>query len=136
MLTTFKGKGLLADSHPLAAGVLGRSGTPVASWFMNEADLIIALGSSFSNHTGIEPKKPIIQVDFERMQLGRFHPVTFPIWGEIGAFCDGVAPHVRRRPDAPDQVAELATRWRMWREEKRRRLCETVDHGVHWAAVF
>ncbi|MYB27700.1 MAG: Rieske 2Fe-2S domain-containing protein, partial [Acidimicrobiaceae bacterium] len=37
--TTFKGKGLIGDRHPLACGVLGRSGTPIASWFMNEADL-------------------------------------------------------------------------------------------------
>ena len=32
VLTTFKAKGQIADDHPLAAGVLGRSGTPVASW--------------------------------------------------------------------------------------------------------
>jgi thiamine pyrophosphate-dependent acetolactate synthase large subunit-like protein len=83
-LTTFKAKGQIADSHPLAAGVLGRSGTPVASWFMNECDLILAVGSSFSNHTGITPKRPIIQVDFERMALGKFHSVTVPVWAEIG----------------------------------------------------
>ncbi|MDE0282447.1 MAG: thiamine pyrophosphate-binding protein, partial [Gammaproteobacteria bacterium] len=67
VLTTFKAKGQISDHHPLAAGVLGRSGTPIASWFMNECDLIIALGTSFSNHTGITPKRPIIQVDFDRM---------------------------------------------------------------------
>jgi nitrite reductase/ring-hydroxylating ferredoxin subunit len=71
VLTTFKGKGLIADNHANAGGVLGRSGTPIASWFMNESDLIIALGTSFSNHTGIEKSKPIIQVDFERMQPTR-----------------------------------------------------------------
>ena len=64
VLTTFKAKGQIPDDHALAAGVLGRSGTPVASWFMNECDLIIALGTSFSNHTGITPKRPIIQVGF------------------------------------------------------------------------
>jgi pyruvate oxidase len=53
VLTTFKAKGLIPDSHPLGAGVLGRSGTPVASWLMNESDLVIAIGASFSNHTGI-----------------------------------------------------------------------------------
>jgi thiamine pyrophosphate-dependent acetolactate synthase large subunit-like protein len=30
VLTTFKAKGLIPDTHPLGAGVLGRSGTPVA----------------------------------------------------------------------------------------------------------
>ena len=50
--TTFKAKGQIADAHPLAAGVMGRSGTPIASWFMNEADLLLVFGSSFSDHTG------------------------------------------------------------------------------------
>ena len=40
VLTTFKAKGLVPDTHPLGAGVLGRSGTPVASWLMNESDLL------------------------------------------------------------------------------------------------
>ncbi|MEM7775324.1 MAG: thiamine pyrophosphate-binding protein [Pseudomonadota bacterium] len=134
--TTFKGKGLIPDTHPNAAGVLGRSGTPIASWFMNECDLIIALGSSFSNHTGVAPYKQIIQVDFDRMQLGKFHPVTLPIWGEIGAFCDAVVTRVSRAPDSPDQIAELAERWRIWRAEKQSRLVEDRGKGVHSAAVF
>ena len=102
ILTTFKAKGQIADHHPLAAGVLGRSGTPVASWFMNECDLIIAFGSSFSNHTGITPKRPIIQVDFDRMTLGKFHGVTVPVWGEIGVTASRMTanlsddPHARR----------------------------------------
>lgn len=135
ILTTFKGKGLVADSHPNAAGVLGRSGTPIASWFMNEADLIVALGASFSNHTGIEASKPIIQVDFERMQLGRFHPVQLPVWGEIGAFCDAITPHLSRDRDAV-QVGELAERWIIWRQEKKTRLSEAANGGIHSAAVF
>ena len=65
MLTTFKAKGLVPDSHPLGAGVLGRSGTPEASWLMNESDLVLAIGASFSNHTGIATYKPIIQIDDE-----------------------------------------------------------------------
>ena len=79
ILTTFKAKGQIADDHPLAAGVLGRSGTPVASWMMNECDLIVAFGSSFSNHTGITPERPIVQVDFDRMMLGKFHSVAVPV---------------------------------------------------------
>lgn len=136
VLTTFKGKGLIADDHPNAAGVLGRSGTPIASWFMNEADLILTLGTSFSNHTGIEKSKPIIQVDYERMQLGKFHPVALPIWAEIGAFCAAVAPQLERAADAPDQISELAGRWKIWRDEKQTRLGEETSRGIHSAAVF
>ncbi len=136
VMTTFKGKGLIADAHANAAGVLGRSGTPVASWFMNESDLIVSLGSSFANHTGIDRSKPIVQVDFERMQLGKFHAVTLPVWGEIGAFCEAVSPRLAKAGDAADQIAELAERWLIWRREKATRLSETRDRGLHSAAVF
>ena len=74
VITTFKAKGQIPDSHPLAAGVLGRSGTPIASWFMNESDLMLVLGASYSNHTGISPKRATIQVDHDPMALGRFFP--------------------------------------------------------------
>lgn len=136
VVTTFKGKGLIPDSHPNAGGVLGRSGTPIASWFMNECDLQIVLGASFSNHTGINRGKPTIQVDFERMQLGKFHPVTLPVWGEIGAFCDLIKVQVNRNAEGPDQIAELAERWTIWRAEKARRLIEEGVKGAHSAAVF
>ena len=136
VVTTFKGKGLISDSHPNAAGVIGRSGTPIASWFMNESDLIIALGSSFSNHTGIEQSKKIIQVDFERMQLGKFHPVELPIWGELGAFCDAVKRRLKGHKPAVDQISELAERWKIWRAEKQTRLAESRGKGIHSVSIF
>jgi pyruvate oxidase len=137
VLTTFKGKGLIPDSHPLACGVLGRSGTSIASWFMNEADLMLVLGASFSNHTGITPKIPTIQVDYDRKTLGKFHPVTVPLWGELsltlplieGGLEDGsiAAGDVRR---------EIADRWQIWRAEKARRAQDDRGWGVASAAVF
>ncbi len=135
-MTTFKAKGLVPDDHPHAGGVLGRSGTPIASWFMNEADLILALGTSFSNHTGIDRYHAIIQVDHDRMQLGKFHPVSLPVWGDVGVFCSMVADRARRHPDAADQTRELAERWAMWRDEKHRRLKEEHGAGIHSFAIF
>ncbi len=136
VLTTFKGKGLISDDHPNAAGVLGRSGTPIASWFMNEADLIIALGASFSNHTGIEASKKIIQVDFERMQLGKFHPVELPIWGELSTFCKAVMQQIETHKPQEDQIRELTERWKIWRREKQTRLSESRGEGIHSVSVF
>jgi pyruvate oxidase len=136
VLTTFKAKGLIPDSHPNAGGVLGRSGTPIASWFMTLADTIIVLGASFSNHTGISPKRNMIQVDYDRMQLGKFGKVKIPVWGEIGAFCTAAAPQFSRNTTADDQITELATRWTMWRDEKRRRFAEEHGRSIHSVAIF
>ena len=146
ILTTFKAKGQVADTHPLGAGVLGRSGTPVASWLMNESDLLIVLGASFSNHTGIADYKPTIQVDADPMALGRFHPVTVGVQAHVGvcvqAVMDGLADisggAVGSRPalERVDQRAEVAERWAIWRAEKARRAADDRDHGVSSAAVF
>ncbi|MGR3616185.1 MAG: thiamine pyrophosphate-binding protein [Paracoccaceae bacterium] len=136
VLTTFKAKGLIPDDHPNAGGVLGRSGTPIASWFMTLADAMIVFGASFSNHTGISPKRNLIQVDYDRMQLGKFGKVKLPIWSEIGEFCKAAAPRITRSGEAVDQVSELSDRWTAWRDEKNRRLAEDIGNGVHSYAVF
>jgi thiamine pyrophosphate-dependent acetolactate synthase large subunit-like protein/nitrite reductase/ring-hydroxylating ferredoxin subunit len=135
VLTTFKGKGIISDRHPLAGGVLGRSGTPVASWFMNESDCLLVFGASFSNHTGITPKIPTIQVDFDPMILGKFHAVEVPVWGEIGV----TATVLRERlgtVTTVDQRPEAAERWAIWRKEKERRLSENRGTGINSASVF
>jgi pyruvate oxidase len=136
VLTTFKAKGQVSDRHPLGAGVLGRSGTPVASWLMNESDLLLVFGASFSNHTGIAPYKPIIQVDFDPMALGRFHPVTVPVLGHAGVTARALLARLPSRPDAVDQRADVAERWSIWRAEKARRLADDRGMGVSSAAVF
>ena len=137
VITTFKAKGQIPDDHQLACGVLGRSGTPVASWFMNESDLLLVLGASFSNHTGIYPGKPIIQVDFDPLQLGKFHPVTVPVWGEIGVVVEQLLEELADPPsDRVDQCPELAERWAIWRAEKASRERDDRGGGVNSAVVF
>ncbi len=137
VITTFKAKGQIPDDHPLACGVLGRSGTPIASWVMNEADLLLVLGASFSNHTGIYAGHPIIQVDSDRMQLGKFHQVTVPVWGEIGRTLSLIEPELDAQPPAAvDQRADVAVRREIWSAEKRSRAGDDRGHGVASAAVF
>ncbi len=138
VITTFKAKGLVPDAHPLAAGVLGRSGTPVASWLMNECDLMLVLGASFSNHTGIYARKPIVQVDLDPMQLGRVHPVTVPVWGEIGVVVGRLRAELPERPPAAndDQRAVVAERRAIWQAEKASRAEDDRGRGVNSAIVF
>jgi thiamine pyrophosphate-dependent acetolactate synthase large subunit-like protein len=142
VLTTFKGKGIIGDhgapvgGHPLGCGVLGRSGTPIASWFMNEADVLLVFGASFSNHTGITPKKPTIQVDNDRAQLARFHAIDIPLWGEIGVTARMMLDELQGSHASIDHASEIADRWRIWREEKASRLRDDQGKGVSSIAVF
>ena len=75
---------------------------------MNEADLLIVFGASFSNHTGITSYKPIVQVDYDPMTLGRFHSVTVPVWGEIGVTAHLVLVRTRDLGTIAEQPASLS----------------------------
>lgn len=137
VMTTFKGKGLISDSHPLGCGVLGRSGTPIASYFMNEADLLVVIGASFSNHTGITPKKRIIQIDFDPLAIAKFHKIEVAVYGEISRTMRLIHDSGQGLDEnKTDQTDEIASRWKNWREEKQQRLTEERGHGVSSIAVF
>jgi thiamine pyrophosphate-dependent acetolactate synthase large subunit-like protein len=116
--------------------VLGRSGTFIASWFMNEADLLIVIGASFSNHTGITPKVPTIQIDYDALALGKFHPVSVPLYGEIGVSLALLRAELAAGTPAVDPRAEIAERWAIWRAEKARRAADDRGRGIASAAVF
>ncbi len=136
LITTFKAKGSVPDDHPLACGVLGRSGTPVASATMGHSDALLVFGASFSNHTGISEKKPTIQVDFDRMTLGKFHPVDVPLWGDIPTtvklLADGLAA-----ADRQNVRRSIERRRSRWLDEKRRRREMRDGRGrMHPASVF
>ncbi|MEM6535368.1 MAG: thiamine pyrophosphate-dependent enzyme [Pseudomonadota bacterium] len=135
--TTFKAKGQIGDAHPLAAGVMGRSGTPIASWFMNEADLLLVFGASFSDHTGIYEGAPTIQVDTDPMRLAKRHPVTVPVMGDVGVTADLLCAEMDRGgASAINQTEEVAARWKLWRAEKAKRVLEDNGNGVSAAALF
>jgi thiamine pyrophosphate-dependent acetolactate synthase large subunit-like protein/nitrite reductase/ring-hydroxylating ferredoxin subunit len=136
VITTFRAKGMIADDHPLACGVVGRSGTPIASAMMTKADAQLVVGASFSNHSGIATWVPTIQVDFDRMTLGKFHAVDIPLWGEIGTTVGLMDERVEPR-DRPEIRREMSERVADWRQVKARRAAQTDDAGrMHPAAVF
>ncbi|MEM9040200.1 MAG: thiamine pyrophosphate-dependent enzyme [Actinomycetota bacterium] len=135
IVTTFKAKGQIADDHPLGCGVLGRSGTPIASWFMNEADLLVVFGASFSNHTGIATYKPVIQVDDDPWALGRFDSIDVPVQGNAAVTARMMLEALDRH-ECVDHRPEVAERWAIWREEKQSRRHDDHDAGISAAALF
>lgn len=136
ILTTFKAKGFIPDNHPLACGVLGLSGTPVSSWFMGESDLLIVFGASFARHTGILKDRPTIQVDVDPLVLGKFHPVTVPVWGEIGVTTEHFMRELSNEEPKADRRQEIASQWEKWRAEKRKREEENRGQGLNSALLF
>ena len=136
VITTFKAKGQISDAHPLGCGVLGRSGTPVASWVMNEADLLLVFGASFSDHTGISPYVPTIQVDLDPLALGKGHEIAVPLLGDIGVTAQMLLESCPDDVVTEDQRPQVAERWAFWRAEKESRAADDRGRGLAGAALF
>ena len=87
--------------HPLNAGQMGPRGNPVASRLVNEADVILALGtrlgfnSTFYSYDNINRDAAIIQVEIEPTEIGRHFPVSMGIWADAATVADQLAEAVR-----------------------------------------
>jgi acetolactate synthase-1/2/3 large subunit len=82
--TTFMGKGSFPETHPLSLGSIGMHGNPVANKLLCEADVMLAVGTRFSDRaTGnldsfCAPTKKI-QIDIDTAEIGKNIDVDIPI---------------------------------------------------------
>ncbi|HEY1797226.1 MAG TPA: thiamine pyrophosphate-binding protein [Stellaceae bacterium] len=88
--TTAAGKGTFAETHPLALGVFGTFGTPVANATLGEADVVLVVGSKLSpsdtawaNRKLIDPgRQTLIQIDIEPRHASWTYPAEHVLLGD------------------------------------------------------
>jgi acetolactate synthase I/II/III large subunit len=74
--TTLTGKGVVAETHPMAVSVVGRFGVPMANSAMEEADCVIFIGSKTGQTTTLNwtlpfLDTPVIHIDIDPGEIGR-----------------------------------------------------------------
>ncbi|HLN45727.1 MAG: biosynthetic-type acetolactate synthase large subunit [Chloroflexota bacterium] len=82
--TTFMGKGAFPEIHPLSIGNIGMHGNPLANKLLLEADVMLAVGTRFSDRaTGnidtFAPEAKKIHVDIDTAEIGKNVNVDIPI---------------------------------------------------------
>lgn len=115
IVTTFRAKGVLPEENEWVAGVHGPLGTPHARAFVEESDLVIACGASFSDFTGIPWEKRVVHIDIDPLQLGK-HPFTAAVWGDCAVAIPRIREQVRARDD-PSVRKRLAEQKQAWSEQ-------------------
>ena len=85
--TTFMGKGAFPECHPLSVGCIGMHGNPAANKLIGEADVLLAVGTRFSDRAtanldtfASNAKK--IHIDIDPAELGKNVEVDVPIVGD------------------------------------------------------
>lgn len=89
--TTFQGKGIVPESHPLFLWPgFGASAPPFAREVASSCDLTLAVGCRFgevgTGSYGLEPPAPLIHVDIDPDALGRNYPADVAVAADAGAF--------------------------------------------------
>ncbi|MDW8035126.1 MAG: thiamine pyrophosphate-binding protein, partial [Candidatus Korarchaeum sp.] len=86
VVTTLMGKSSVPSSHPLVMGVAGMHGRPEADAALANADLVLAVGTRFSDRTVGRfeeiSKKVIVHVDLDPSELGKNVRTSVPIVGD------------------------------------------------------
>jgi len=82
--TTFMGKGSFPETHLLSLGSIGMHGNPAANRLMGEADVLLAIGTRFSdrataNLDTFAPNAKIIHIEIDNAEINKNIEIDVPI---------------------------------------------------------
>lgn len=111
--TTFRAKGIIPENHDLCLGVLGDVGTPVARRIINDSDLLLVFGSSFSDKTSIPKTITTIQVDIDPFNIGKTSPIRLGIWGNTASVLPKLLEKLKPKNNQQmlEKVKKLKEEW-------------------------
>jgi acetolactate synthase-1/2/3 large subunit len=140
---TMSGKGSLACSHPLSAGLFGRY-SRIANELIETSDCLIVVGCKLGEiatkrYSLIPAATPMIHIDIEVAELGRWRVPEIALWADARAALVDLAAELaddgaRARTARADTSAEVAPLMAKWRKEAAARL-ESTERPISMARV-
>ena len=128
---TLSGKGAIACTHPLSAGIFGRY-SRIANDLIEAADCVLVIGCKLGEiatrrYTVPPPGKTLIHLDIAPEEIGRFYPPAVALWGDARAGIEDLfaaMPREALRPRAirAEYAAEVEDRMAAWRQSVAARL--------------
>ncbi len=128
VVTTWMGKGAIAEDHELFAGPIGDTASTSGNALAASADVLLAVGCRFTDWSASSyrrgvtfsiPETRLIQLDIDRGEIGKNYPVEIPLVADAKAGLADLAEALGERRPGPDRQAYL--------DEGRQR-------KEHWAA--
>jgi len=112
IVSTFRGKGVVDESNDLYVGSHGGIGSTSATRLVRNADLLIVIGSSFSDMTQI-PQKKTIQIDMDPMMIAKQYPVEVGLLGNSAEILPKLADLVKenKKEDYLSEIRKLKKDW-------------------------
>lgn len=114
--TSYNGKGVVDETSPVAAGMLGTWGCRSANRLLGKADVVIALGASlgpdylrFRDEGMIDPKRQrIAHVDVDPRHAGWVVPVELSVTGDVTDVLQALSDHDLGDAHQQERLAAIA----------------------------
>jgi acetolactate synthase-1/2/3 large subunit len=136
--TSLMGKGSIPSNHPLSLGLLGMHGREEANYLVPDADVLLVVGSRFSDRTtgalaGFAPGARIIHMDIDRSEIDKNVESVIKVWGDAKPCIRGLVEQIRALRRAKGGNGE----WVHKIEEFRRSYEEPEDaNGITGPAII
>ncbi len=132
---TVMGLGGFPATHDHWLGMLGMHGTRTANYAMDEADLIVAIGSRFDDRiTGklseFAPKAKFVHIDIDPAEISKNIPAHIPIVGNTKAVLPRLTAEYRALEADDARLDEWWARIRAWQKQYPLTFEESVDGDV------
>lgn len=131
VMSTLNGKSAFPEDHPLALGAGGLSSTEMVDTFLRRADLILGVGTSFSNTPYTTPMPAgtaLIQITADPRDIGKDHAPRLGLVGDARLVVQQLTQALRGRTTGaakgPDVADEIAGTKRAWLERWQPRLSD------------
>jgi thiamine pyrophosphate-dependent acetolactate synthase large subunit-like protein len=112
IVTTFRAKGIIDETHPLCAGCHGGLGSTASAELVRKADLLVVIGSSFSDFTQL-PQKKTVQIDINMKMIAKSYPVEVGLLGNSAVLIPKLVERVEEKQNA-EYLAEIARLKQEW----------------------
>jgi pyruvate oxidase len=112
IVTTFRAKGVVDEDNRLCAGIHGGVGSTAAAKLVDKSDLLIVIGSSFSQYTQL-PKKKMVQIDINMKNIARKYPVEVGLLGNSAVLIPKLTVRVQeqQKTNYTDEISKLKKAW-------------------------
>jgi acetolactate synthase-1/2/3 large subunit len=141
--TSAGGKGAIAEDHPRSIGVVGRYSRTVSNQLLNEADLVLVLGSRLgtmvSDSGSLPPRSArIVHIDIDPHVFAAASGTTLHVVSDVRLALLAVLAEIEQRATLPrltDWAADAQRKVRAW-QDRLSQVDSTSERGIHPAAVM
>ena len=134
--TTKNARGAIPESSPYSLGLIGRPGVDATNEYLEDADLVIGVGTRFSDITTLNwelmsSEKTIVHATLQDRELDRQYVADVNAFGDVSSFATDLAEELSdANLSFSDVAAESRADWERAHEEFLDPTIEPAEEGV------